>query len=123
MKATLDKDNILINIFDLLKTMEGTNKIELIDALACEDEVIKYVADQIIYGSTELGSHGSEYFGGDTLSPLQEAKRAISISANDIANREIRGLEFSLKMAKMHQNEYMNKYFELYHAGYRPDLP
>lgn len=62
-------------------------------SLACEDDIIEDVTDQIIKGWTEEGSHGYKHSGdADPSTALDKAVRAVALGAGEVAVREIRQL-------------------------------
>lgn len=122
----LDGDEAKINIYDLLHDgLPDERKQELAESLTCADYVIKAVADQILEGWTENGFHGGEICSVDSgsLSPLQKARLRVADGAGEQARKEIERLQSQLKNEVRLKNEYMDKYLELYLAGYVPSLP
>ena len=108
-----DGDAIL-SVCSLLGSMTGEAKADLIARLACDDDVIKMVADQIIHGCTDDGSCGSSYVtahSDDSMgSPLDRAQRAVALAAGDVARREIDRLKRELahkehQIAEMYERE------------------
>lgn len=102
---------------ELIELISPEDLVEFTQSLSCWDEVIKHVAEQIIHGQTEGGYSGSETLTQSKPStPLQSARRDIAINSSDIAKREIEGLQKSLAVMEKLKDEYMNKYFDLYHG-------
>ena len=54
-----DNDYIVskVHVYDLLGSLSGQGKIDLIETLSCEKEVTEHVADLIIQGCTQRGSY------------------------------------------------------------------
>jgi len=70
--------------------------------LACQEEIIKHVADQIVDGWTENGSHGSKICGVNAIpsTSLDESIRRIAKQSSEISNNEILKLETELLRTK-----------------------
>jgi len=68
----------IFDISELLMSLKGEDRISLIDSLACCDEVIKSVADQIMKGWTELGSHGYRGSAESPHTPLDKVVRYVA---------------------------------------------
>ena len=94
MKIKKNEDNqIVIDPVDLLREMTGEQKEILIDDLSCEDEIIKKVSEQIIYGCTETGWSGSISSSHKPSTPLDIAIREVSNNSGIVAKGEIKRLE------------------------------
>lgn len=72
--------------------MRGENRAALLESIACNDDVIRHVADQILDGWTENGNCGVTHVQADPQCALSQARRRIALGANDVAAREIREL-------------------------------
>lgn len=98
MNADLKKGMLSVNLYDVFESLSPEELIELVDSLACTDAVIKHVADQIIDGWTELGSHGGKSAGNHTAyGALDEAIRRVAEASGEVAKKEIAALCDSLK--------------------------
>ena len=99
MRITIEGSNIKIDVFSLLEALTIGDRLKLADTLACTDEVITYVAQQILDGWTEHGSHGSK--GSVQAEPhpggLDWAVREVSMRSGFIAAKEILRLQEALK--------------------------
>lgn len=115
MRVTIEKGQIAFDLFDLLGEIAKEQRENLIDLLACRDEVINEVANQIIEGWTTAGSHGSTCFGGnpDAAHGIDGARMRIAKASGDIAAREIERLADQLKRTEARINEGWNAYHEL----------
>ena len=114
-------DEVCINIFELIHDHFPQERLmELAESIGCADTVINAVADQLLGGWTENGFCG---FTGTDNTPIDKGRRKIAEGANEAARTEIRRLESKLEFSEKTKDEYMNKYFELYHMGYQPELP
>lgn len=58
MKIAIEKGQLCLSLEELLDFLSPEDKLSLADFLACTDDVIKYVGQQIISGWTEHDSHG-----------------------------------------------------------------
>jgi hypothetical protein len=99
MRIKIDQGNLVVDIFSLLEGLSAEDRLKLADTLACTNEVITYVAQQILDGWTEHGSHGS--IGSVQAEPhpggLDWAVREISMRSGFIAAKEILRLQAELK--------------------------
>ena len=102
IRVGYEDGQVRIGLDDVLRLMSFEDKRRLADTLACNDDVIKFVTQQIIEGWTELGSHGivssaeSEPYHG-----LPWAIRQVAVRANEIAAREIAALARALHVEKI----------------------
>jgi len=83
---------------DILELMDDKDKIDLIESLSCYNEVIKHVADQLVFGCTKNGSHGwiSSGWNKNHGSALEKARNEIAKSASGQAKERIEYLEHEL---------------------------
>jgi len=80
---------------DFLSLLTDEERDDFYQCLACQDIVVKHVADQIIDGWTENGSYGSKTCGA-SITPTCEldiASRRIAEASSDIAKSEIDALK------------------------------
>lgn len=99
MKTTYDKGLLKIDLVPLLESMIEEDKLHIIEMLACQSEVIKYVTAQILDGCTENGSYGSLNFTASAAPQwgLDWAKRQVALRAGECATEEIRRLVSALE--------------------------
>ena len=113
----LDEDgnlNVSMDFFLLMDSMSSDQKVELIERLSCEDEIIQHVADQILSGCTENGYSGSEVIDEYRLStPLQKARENIRKKGNRLLIKEIERLRVKLEDKNNHYESGWNAYHEL----------
>ena len=95
-----ENGEIAINLMALLECIDGEQKIHLAESLACDGEIIKYVAQQIIDKWTENGSYGytSCTAGHNPMLGLDWAWREVAKASDEVAKREIEKLEKALKI-------------------------
>lgn len=101
MKLEYIDGRVSFDASDLFEHMEPEQKRSIVDTLACESDVIDFVAQQIIDKWTELGSHG--FTGVAVVEPyrgLDKAWRDVAKASGDIAKREIVRLEKSLEASE-----------------------
>jgi hypothetical protein len=115
MNATIENGKLSLNLYDLLGSMTGAERADLIDTLAVREEVITEVANQIIDGLTTMGSHGPTGWGGnpDAVYGIDGARMRIAKASGDIAAREIDRLADELRRTKARINEGWEAYHKL----------
>ena len=102
---------------ELVELMSEEDKLHFMQSLSSHEIIIKHVADQIINGSTDDGYSGSfSMVKSKPDTALQTAIRDISINSSEIAKSEIESLQNTLAAAEKVRDEYMNKYYDLYHG-------
>lgn len=113
-----DKRQIVIELSWLLSALTGEQKRELVDSLACEEEIIADVSAQLLTGWTERSSHGRKSCGADAepSSAIDKARRELASRSGEVANEEIEKLKRSLVWAKANEERYSTAYFAAYHA-------
>ena len=102
---------------ELLELIEEEDKIHFLQSLSCHESVFVHVADQIINGWTEDGYFSS--IGEVQSTPntsLQRAIRKIAKNSSAIADEQIAELERKLKELEKSNEEWRNKYYDLYHG-------
>lgn len=104
---------ISIDLFEALQNVKTDQKVELIESLACDDDIIRHVAEQIINRWTESGYSGlSSYCPGfkhEALYGLDWAVRMVALASGEIAQREIKRLEKSLEEKEKENKELYNQ--------------
>lgn len=107
--------HIKINLHDLIDELAKTQRAEIIDALACQGEVINEVMNQVLDGRTTLNSSGSSSGGGnhEATHGIDGARMRIAKASSEIAAREIERLGEALKRSEAAQN----KGWDAYHAS------
>lgn len=102
MEAEFKSGVIQIDPCHLFEKMELTQKLELVELLSCDEQIINHVADQIIDRFTENGYGGGVFCsaGVNPVSGLDNAWRRVAKASGDIARREIERLEDALQSAK-----------------------
>jgi len=104
---------ITISHWDFVESLSEEEKTDLIDALSCEDDIIKNVTDQIVHLTTDNGSHGSVTSKASPSTPLSLATQEIAKNSSKIATREIKGLKREVKLARESAQEAWDKYHKL----------
>lgn len=114
MKTEIKEDRLQVSIVDLLRAISEDSKVELINQFSCDSAVIRNVADQIIYGCTEGGWHGSKGSTSDKPSTaLDIAIREVSKKSSEVAKREIESLERAVKREKERANDAWDEFRKL----------
>lgn len=116
MQIEFKEGKISFDAYGLLSEMSDEQKLDFVERLACEDVIIKHVADQIFDGLTENGHSGSSIIGSPNhSSPLMDAQRRVAIESGEVAKREIESLKFKHEHCHEQKEKYMDAYFELLH--------
>lgn len=113
MELEIKDGKLIIDPIDLLSEMDGEDKVQLIEAISCESEIIQHVTDQIIHGCTESGWHGSTGFGAEPSTPLDKAVRDITEASSDIAGKEISKMKRLVKSSKDSADRAWKEYHNL----------
>lgn len=99
---------------ELIEGMGGDEKVDFLQSLACHDEVIEYVMQQVFEGCTENGSHGSLSCSWNGGSPLQSFKaKLIDLGADEVAKRRIKMLERNAERQDAYIKKLVNEIHEL----------
>lgn len=101
MKINFTKGTLEIDLHTLLESVAPEHRVDLIESLSCDEEIIRHVADQIISRWTESSYSGSSWVtapSDDTCScALDVAWRRVAKASGEVAKREIERLESALK--------------------------
>jgi hypothetical protein len=104
MNIKISGGEIQINIEELLKSIPESERTQLAEILACDSDVVKFVAQQILDGQTENGYYSgvccTAHSDVSNCLGLDWACREVAKRAGDTAAREIRRLESALKFAE-----------------------
>ncbi len=104
-----------VNLWSVLEEFTGAERAALIDALACQTEIIDEVMNQVIDGWTSEGSRGGK--GGSiyhtTYHGIDHAVRRIAKASGEISANEIARLEAALIDAEKRQQVGWDAYHEL----------
>lgn len=89
-----DAGRLEVNLYDLLGTATGEQRAALIDALACQQEVIDEVMNQVLDGMTTAGSHGPSggVRSGDERFGIDGARLRIAKQSSEITAKVIQEL-------------------------------
>jgi hypothetical protein len=118
MNFKLEGNSIVINVYDLLGSIASADRKRIVDAMACQDEVINEVMNQVIDGWTSEGSHAGRTYGGnaDAVYGIDGARMRIAKASSEIANREIERLAEKLKRTEERINAGWDAYHEAMHS-------
>ena len=107
MRAKIEDGRISIDLYALVVDIGKEQRAEIIDALACQTDVIDEVMAQVLDGYTSLGSHGPK--GGDgsicATTGIDGARARIGMMAGDIAEKRIAALIEEVKREKRSTQE------------------
>jgi hypothetical protein len=99
MNARYKDGKIEFDLHDLLESVSAETKADMLESLACDDDIIKHVTDQIIKQWTK-----NHYSGGvayvaehDPQTGLDWAWRQVARCAGEVAEREIKRLEDAIR--------------------------
>lgn len=98
---------------DVLEKLPDDRKVALIEALSCEDAIIKHIMDQVLDSCTENGWHGGRSSGNVTpFTPIDIARRRIAESSSKVAAEEIAALKRAVESAKELGDEGWRRYHD-----------
>jgi len=103
MNAKYKDGSISFDFHEFIQSAPTEDRVEMIEDLACDEAVIKHVADQIIERWTENFSSGGSMVTAQadpSWSALDVAWRRVAKASGDVAKREIERLEDALRAAK-----------------------
>jgi hypothetical protein len=105
MKLKVEGGNLIVDIYELVGELGDESRRELADSVAINDDVIKFVTQQILDGWTECDSHGP--VGTAVAEPytgLEFAWREVAKRAGEVAAKEIARLEAALRLMTEHRD-------------------
>lgn len=119
MNAALENGKIAFNIGDLLACLTGPAKIDLIDSLACEEEIITHVADIITTRWTEMSSSPLSSHPPESVpsTAMDKAVREVAKRASQTAKDEIERLEGALLRLETEVKRLRTEIVELQSGG------
>ena len=126
MNAKINKEGkVEFHISDLIDSLEPQSKLEFIESLSCEKEIITHVMDQVLEGYTENSYCGDSYDSGPELkSTLGQARaRITSAKIDELKDREIERLQGKLAWEIEQKEEYSNWAWKMFHAWGKTDRP
>lgn len=99
MNLKFEKGNLVVDFHELLSCIDPEHRPELVESLACDDEIIRHVAAQIISRWTDNCWSGGSYVTAypDDGTPLDRAWREVAKRSGEVAKREIERLEEALR--------------------------
>lgn len=105
-----------VDLLDLLRSLTEEEQLEVVEALSCTEEVIKYVSQQVFDVLTDSGYAGASGCGNtSSLTELDKLKRRIAEESSDVAKKEIERLTSSYNHL---QERYDNLLKENQHLRY-----
>lgn len=114
MNTKYEKGNIIFDFSEILDRMDAESKRNLVQHLACDDDIVRHVCDQVCDGWTEDGWHGTT--SGPCVepwTPLDIMARKIAEKSSEIAAREIKRLCEQLQFEKDQGDKLRNENFRL----------
>jgi len=111
MNAEFKAGKITFELHDLLGQVSTEQKMEMIESMSCDDDVIKHVSAQIISRWTENGyAGGSACTASDAPTMgLDWACREVAKHSGEIAKREIERLEDALRCRNSEVQDLLNE--------------
>ena len=108
MKVRYTDGQIQIDIYELLANTPKEQKAVMIEVMACDDDIIKHIVDQLLQGWTENDLAGVRNYTAiqNPKSGLDWACREIAKRSSEVARKEIERLETAVKT---HRDEYLEE--------------
>ena len=99
MRTNISGTKLEIDLYDLVEELDSATLLSLADAVAVQDDVIKYVVQQILDGWTDLDSRGGLLCAAGPLPTrgLDWAIREIAKRSGEVAAKEVKRLETAMK--------------------------
>lgn len=107
MEARILEGRISFDITDLIASVSQEQRLDIIQALACHDQIIDEVTNQIVDGFTSEGWRGGRLISAhaEVYCGLDKACRRIAEASSDIAAKEIAALTAALGRAEKELQE------------------
>lgn len=111
MNSKYELGRISFDLHNLLSSVPPEMKVEMVESLACDDDIIKHVTAQILDGWTQSGYYGSKSCGAheDPAIGLDWAVRQVSKRSSEVAKKEIERLEAELQRANQRHFELLEE--------------
>ncbi len=114
MKATVENGKVVLDYCELFNEADGRELQLLVQSLACQDDIVRHVTDQLLEGWTEDGYHGGKCGdASESHTPIDQARRRIALGAGQVAKETIEAQQRSLKDAAEANAEIWRKYHKL----------
>lgn len=99
MRTNINGTKLEIDLYDLVEELDTTTLLSLADAVAVQDDVIKYVVQQILDGWTDMDSRGGLLCTAEPLPSrgLDWAIREIAKRSGEVAAKEAKRMEAAMK--------------------------
>lgn len=108
-----------VDIMALIESLPKDQRTDFLQSLACQDEVIAHVVDQMMTGYTENGSCAGEVIGAARWSldarygmPLSRAKAYVAMHAEAATQARLVGLADRLRLVEEVLTEERQKHWE-----------
>jgi hypothetical protein len=120
MRFELKDGKIQIDVYDVLEALTGPERIELVTKLACEGDVVKHVAEQILDGMTEEGYSSGRVIGAQATPflGLDWACREVAKRSGEVAKAEIERLESALAASEKRYRDVLDESMNRVGRGY-----
>lgn len=107
MKVSYENGDLRVPFFDALQELPPAQKLELVESMACDDDIIKFVVQQILDGWTENGNHAGKFASAiaQPAAGLDWACREVATRSGDVARQEIERLQNALAGAEKRYQE------------------
>ncbi|SEI77964.1 hypothetical protein [Achromobacter sp. NFACC18-2] len=114
MNIELKDGRLHFSLIDAIGQLTGEQKRDAITILACDDEVITMVGQQLVDGMTEDGSCGGILCTASATPwrGLDKARRDVAKASGDIARQEIERLEQALAACDKQRLQALNELHE-----------
>lgn len=100
MKINYESGSISFELHDLLCQVSPEQKRDLVESLSCDDELVRFVTQQILDKWTEGGYHAGVYCSAVAdpgHSGLDWAWREVAKRSSEVAKRDIERLEDAVR--------------------------
>jgi chemotaxis protein histidine kinase CheA len=106
---------VTLNLSELISNLNPSDRSDIIQAMACEDDIVRHVAETLALGSTDNGSSGPRATRGLQASPyaIDAAKAYLAMQAGEIAQAEIARLRNLLSTCESRLEDTQNRLSKL----------
>lgn len=111
MNIELKDGRLHFSLIDAIGQLTDEQKRDAITILACDDDVITMVGQQLVDGCTEDGSHGGILCvaAATPYRGLDKVRRDVAKASGDIARQEIERLEKALALCDKQRLDALNE--------------